>query len=114
MRAAVGVGIPARAAERHVLRALSSECGVAELRSVAVTVVGDEWFGAVEPSLAAQAKRLARAAGVDLLEVRFSGGELGSHFVSANLWPDLSPPRVADSVLEYLRSGSRVHPPLAP
>jgi hypothetical protein len=113
VRAAVGVGIPVRAVERHVLRAPGSGSSVPETSTVGVTVVGNGWFGAVDQALAAQAKSLAKAAGVDLLEVRFSGSEPGAHFVSANLWPDLSSPGVADAVLKYLRSGSPVQPPLA-
>jgi undecaprenyl pyrophosphate synthase len=47
------------------------------------------------------------AAGVDLLEVRFSGDEADFCFESANLWPDLSRADLADAVLQYLQNDSR-------
>jgi hypothetical protein len=106
LMAAFRVGIPVRAMEKRVLRASKSESGVLDTPTAGVTVVGDRWFGPVDRALAAQARNLATEAGVDLLEVRFSGCEGGSHFVSANLWPDLSRAGVTDAVFEYLRSKS--------
>ena len=105
--AAGRAGIPMRPIHRQVLRTPTSESRVPETGTVGVTVVGDRWFGPVDQALAGQARRLAVAAGVDLLEVRFSGAEAGSQFISANLWPDLSPVGVADAVLEYLGGHSR-------
>jgi hypothetical protein len=110
VRAASSVSIPVRTTERRVLRASTPDSGVSETGSVGVTVVGQRWFGQIDPRLAAQARNLAAVAGVDLLEVRFSGCEAGSRFESANLWPDLSRADVADAMLQFLRSESCFFP----
>jgi hypothetical protein len=74
---------------------------------VTVTVVGDRCVGAVEAGLADQARRLAAAAGVELLSVRFDGPELGSAFLGADPRPDVSAPDLADALLAWLRAGRR-------
>jgi hypothetical protein len=71
-----------------------------------VTIVGERHVGDVDQVLVRQARRLADAAGVDLLAVRFSGAEPGARFVCANPWPDITPADVADAVLAYLDKGS--------
>jgi len=103
-RAASRVNIRVRTMERHILPGATSEPGASEPSSVAVTMIGQQCFGHIDPRLEAQARRLAAAAGVDLLEVRFSGGEAEPRFESANLWPDLSRADLADAVLQYLRN----------
>ena len=103
-RAASRVNIRVRTMESHILPGSTSEPGASEPNSVAVTVIGQQCFGHIDPRLEAQARRLAAAAGVDLLEVRFSGGEAELRFESANLWPDLSRADLADAVLQYLRN----------
>jgi hypothetical protein len=57
--------------------------------------------------LAAQARRLAVAARVNLLAVHFAicGGE--ERFINADPLPDLSAPLVADAVLEYMTESYR-------
>jgi hypothetical protein len=106
-RAAFGVNIPVKTMERRVLRGTTSEPGVSEAGSVGVTVVGDQWFGKIDPRLGVQARSLAVAARVDLLEVRFSGCEAGSWLESVNLWPDLARADAADAALQYLRGEPR-------
>jgi hypothetical protein len=76
---------------------------------IAVTVVGDRCIGLVDPALATQAKRLARAANVDLLMARFSGSDGGSDFLDASLWLDLSSSAIADAILEHLQERRSVH-----
>jgi hypothetical protein len=71
---------------------------------VAVTVVGEQCVGAVHPSLAAQAQRLAKSAHVDLLEVRFTGAGEGGRFHNVSLFPDVSQPEIADAMLRYFES----------
>jgi hypothetical protein len=105
-RAANRIGIPVRPSRRQVNRAPVSEESVADSRPVPVIVLGDRWFGAVDHVLASQARDLAAAAGVKLLEVRFDGAQAGSRFVGADLWPDLGSDAVADAILEYLGGGS--------
>ena len=93
--------------ERRVLRGSRPEPDVSEPGSVGVTVVGRHWFGQIDPSLGVQARSLAVAARVDLLEVCFSGYEAGSCLESINLWPDLARADVADAALQYLRGEPR-------
>jgi hypothetical protein len=68
-----------------------------------VTVVGERCFGAVDEGVASQARRLASAAGVDLLEVHFSGPDCGSQFVNVNLCPDFSEAAAADAVFDLFQ-----------
>ena len=72
-------------------------------KGVTVTLVGQRHIGTAEPGLVDQARALARAAGVDLLAVRFSSPAAGARFVEASLWPDIGNRAVGDSILEYLR-----------
>ncbi len=69
--------------------------------SVQVTVVGTKMIGKVEPLLAAQARRLADAAHIDLLTVSFRRSEAGPQFVTADPWPDLTEEGIADALLTY-------------
>jgi len=74
-----------------------------EVESVcAVTVVGEACLGNAAEPLIKNARKLAKAAGTDLLSVRFTGSEADSAFVSASVWPNLSSPETADTVLQCL------------
>jgi hypothetical protein len=68
-----------------------------------VTVVGERCIGTGDEKQAAYALRLAAAAGVDLLAVHFRtvGGE--PQLLSADLWPEIASPQVADAMLEYFQ-----------
>ncbi len=70
--------------------------------TIEVIVVGDHWFGPVEKDLGAGAVRLARAAGADLLAVRFDKGA----FAGASALPSLDQDCVIEAVLERL-NGAR-------
>ncbi|MBV8172998.1 MAG: hypothetical protein JO151_00365 [Verrucomicrobia bacterium] len=105
--AASRVNIRVRTTKRRILLGSTAEPGGSEPNSIAVTVIGHQCFGQIDPHLGVQARRLAMAAGVDLLEVRFSGDEADFCFESANLWPDLSRADLADAVLQYLQNDSR-------
>lgn len=70
--------------------------------TVTVTVVGDHCFGAVENALRKRARRLADAAGVDLLAVHFQETEDDARFVSVDLWPDPTAEGVDNAILAYL------------
>jgi DhnA family fructose-bisphosphate aldolase class Ia len=59
----------------------------------------------VDARLAGHACRIAAAAGLDLIEVWFTGHERDSRFLNVNLMPDLSNGEVADAVLRHLRGG---------
>jgi hypothetical protein len=47
------------------------------------------------------ARRLAAAAGADLLVTRFTSGEGEPRFLSADVWPDVASANVAGAILEY-------------
>lgn len=73
-----------------------------------LTVVGERCFGGMDETLKAQALRLAKLAGVELLEVQFSGGSEAA-FVGAYLAPAVSSPDVANALLaRFLGVGETV------
>jgi hypothetical protein len=74
--------------------------------SKSVTVVGDRCFGETEKAIADCARRLASAAGLDLLGVHFRDVDGEPRLLGADLCPDLSSTNVADAVLDYF-SGNR-------
>jgi hypothetical protein len=111
---AAHLGMPVRPVQRRVKRGDGPPTGSLyqqppDLQHSMVTIVGDRWFGAVEPGLARQARRLADVAGVDLLAVYFSGPEQGAALLGADLWPDLTDDAVADAVLDYLAAERHEH-----
>jgi|HubBroStandDraft_1064217.scaffolds.fasta_scaffold00773_8 hypothetical protein len=71
-----------------------------------VTVLGNRCFGEVHGTLQDHACSLARAAGVELLEVRFTGPDADAPLRAVSLWPDLTPPEVCDAIGQYF-SGAR-------
>jgi len=71
------------------------------LPQAAVSVVGERWFGDVAPELGAQAVRLAREAGVELLTALFSAADREAAFVGAELMTDVTPD-IADALLSCL------------
>jgi hypothetical protein len=70
-----------------------------------VIVAGDDCFGDVHSSLHSYARLIARAAGVELLAVHFTGPEAGSRFLRVNVWPDVTLPHVSDAILACLQRG---------
>jgi hypothetical protein len=71
-----------------------------------VTVVGDRCLGGVDPRLAGHARRLAAAAGTDLLAVRFAGPGPRAAFLGASAWPDLSDPDLASALDDHLEAAA--------
>lgn len=69
---------------------------------ITVTVVGDRTVGEGDPQLIAHARRLATAAGVDLLTVYFSNATAAATFVKAELWADLTQPAIATALWNYI------------
>jgi hypothetical protein len=67
-----------------------------------VTIVGERCFGPVDPTLARAARRLARAAGVDLAAVHFTSARRGARLLGADVWPDVASPEIGEAVLDYL------------
>ena len=72
---------------------------------VTVTVVGDRCLGTADGTLAGHARRLAEAASVGLLAVRFHETNGGFELHSADPWAEVSSPGVADAVLEHFLGG---------
>ena len=101
---AARLGIPVRPMRRSIAFPADAAEAVPDPPDVTVTVVGERCLGPVNGVLAAQARSLARAAGVDLLSVRFGKGQ---ELLGADPWPDVSSPEVADAILEYLTGPGR-------
>ena len=111
---AARLGIPARPVRRRVRwdaspgaparGAVKSRPEEEDVLSHRVTVVGERWFGTVEPALGERALRLARAAGVQLLAVHFSRRDARGELITADLVPPLEGP-AADAVAELLLAG---------
>jgi hypothetical protein len=98
---AASIGIPVRNVRRvarlnsRLRRQTDSD---SEKMTSLVTVVGERWFGEVDNDRGAKAVRLARAAGVDLLLVRFEK----ENFAGASALPPLNQERVINAVLQHL------------
>jgi hypothetical protein len=88
---------------------LAGDCGseAPACSAITLTVVGDHCFGEADGTLAAKARRLAVAAKVGLLAVHFSGPQPGASLLSADLWPNVSSPDIADAILEYFSERAR-------
>jgi hypothetical protein len=95
---AARLGIPVVPVQRRSPGAAVDWAGV----SCEVTVVGEACFGNASATLKNHARKLAKAAGTNLLAVRFAESGQGSAFVSASPWPDLASPEIADAVLQCL------------
>ena len=104
MYVAARLGIPVRPLRRRIaLSAGDSETGPAPT-CFTVTVVGDRCLGPADDVLSTHARSLARAARADLLAVRFADTADGPEVLTADPFPDVSAPEVADAVLEYLEA----------
>lgn len=106
--AAAAAGISAEFVQRSVYRANPIISSSAEVSRTAVTVVGNRWFGQVDPTVGEQARRLAAVAGVNLLELWVGERDSGSRVVSVNLWPDLSSTEILEAVTEFVMRASLV------
>jgi hypothetical protein len=106
-RLASKIGIPARATQRHIKFSTGSTQQAFDGPVVAVTVVGDYCFGLAEATLNDYARRISKAAGVDLLTAYFSEESPAAKFLGIRLCPEILSDEMADAVLERL-SGGRV------
>lgn len=105
IHAAARLGIPVRPVRRRIAFPVGAVEDEPLPPDVTVTVVGERCLGPED--LAEQARRLAWAARVDLLCVRFGEIGYGPELLGADSWPDTSSPEVADAILEYLSEGGR-------
>jgi hypothetical protein len=92
---AAGLGIAVRPFRRTVPAVAPASTDVLIEPVTRVVVVGSEVVGDIDERRADAAMRLARAAGIDLLEARFCGAEL----VAATTCPDLMDPATLAAVV---------------
>ena len=98
LRTASSIGIPVRPIVRAVPAPAPGPVREAPSHRLdRVVVVGSEVFGDISAARADEARRLAFAAGVELLEAQFHGPEL----TAATCWPDLRAPRTFQAVVGY-------------
>ena len=98
---ATEVGLAAQPALRRVILRAPQLLDTPESSAVAVTVVGAQAFGSVDSVLYAQAHRLAQAAQVDLLTVRFSSPAADAAFVGADICADVTDGDIREAMLGY-------------
>jgi hypothetical protein len=72
-----------------------------------VTVIGDRWIGELPSELAAQARRLADAAGAELLTVVFDRADTQASVLFADPRPPIGDGRVADAILAFLKQATQ-------
>jgi hypothetical protein len=97
---AAGLGIPVKSIRRSTSRAAVEETE----GGISVTIVGRECLGAVDSALVDCSRRLAAAADVDLLEVRYTSAGPDARLQTVSLWPDVSRPEVAAALLHLFDS----------
>lgn len=102
---AAQLGIPVRPV-RRCIAAMSREPiePLARTMTAPVTVVAGECLGVVHRVLFCHARRLADAAGVDLMEAHFAGPDGDAQLLGVNPAPSLAGDAVADAVLAHLLS----------
>lgn len=101
VHAAAQIGMPVQKAKRDVVLGSGNVEPSLPLKTIKVTVVGDQCFGEVDETLWKQSLMLAKMAGVSLLNVSFTGPEPNSLFVGADLMPELSV-ETENAILELL------------
>ena len=87
------------------VRRSSSHADVATSENIAtdeVVVVGNQCIGIAPSELCNHARKLAKAAGTDLLAVKFTGPEDGNRFFNASPVPGITSPEVATAILNYM------------
>jgi hypothetical protein len=101
-RLASQAGMRVQPVHRRVTLAPCAAPAVTE--GVTITVIGDRCLGQAAATTLSGARRLARAADVEVLTVRVSGPEPAAVFLGAEPWPDLTCQATADVLLEYLEA----------
>ena len=104
---AAGLDIQVSPVRRETGRAAEVSPRVSQLPYGTVTVIGDRCFGTADGVLSDRARRIAAAAGVDMLAVHFRGVGRESELLGADLWPDITSTEVADAIFEYLGGSHR-------
>jgi len=102
---AARIGVPVDRVSRSAIRGSAPAFQSSPIK-LSVTVVGDACFGAPDAIRASWARRVAKVARVDLLEVELSGGEGEPIFLGARVCPDEITSEVADAILDFLVGSS--------
>ena len=102
---AARLGIPVRTVRRRLALDTEPETPPAAGPATVVTVVGRRCVGAADETLKTHARKLAAAAGTELLDVHFDGDGPEATFLGVGLWPDVTAPEIADAILEHLKGG---------
>jgi hypothetical protein len=97
LRLAAQIGIPVVERQRDTASAATEERVV---EGTTVTVIGERCLGYAHPVLATHARRLARAAKVELLAVQFTGPKSSDRLTGAHLWPDLTVGECSAAIVE--------------
>jgi hypothetical protein len=98
------LGIPTRAVlQRISLRARLAVVETEPQDAITLTVVGSNVVGNGHAVLKRYACRLAAAANVQLLSVRFDSAARGALLLGASLWPDVSDPDVGEAIWDYFQ-----------
>jgi hypothetical protein len=97
--------IPVRPLRRHTAPDAPATQETRHENLNAVTVAGRACPRAADETLKSHALRLAESVGAGLLNVYFDGVGADAAFVSADVWPDVSVPEVADAILEHFKGG---------
>jgi hypothetical protein len=102
VRLAGEAGVPARPVRRRARLGVDEPPEEIVGRATTVTVVGRRSFGPAGAPVHGWARRLAEAAGAEILAAHFVGDGDGAALLTADVWPDMTSPEVADAVLERL------------
>jgi hypothetical protein len=102
---AASAGLPVTTLRRSTRAAADAECS--SERHVTVTVTGRSCLGHEDPQLRERARRLASAAGVDLLSVQFRTDDTVGGFAGADQFPDVSQPGVAEAIWDFFQDAGR-------
>jgi hypothetical protein len=107
LHAAAQAGIPIRPLHRYAAPDTLPTPPLPASGAAHITVIGTQAVGQVDEALKAQARQLARLAGVALLTARFDGPQAGARFTGADFTLDLAAEEVVDALLAYLLNSEK-------
>lgn len=99
------LGIPVARSEWCVARGLRTKAIQpvgGEPSTASITIVGSQTIGRATPRVVQYARRLAQAAELDFVTLRFSSCDDEAQFLDASLWPNLAERTIASSVMRYV------------
>jgi hypothetical protein len=73
-----------------------------ESTTAGITVVGSQIIGHAARRVVQYARRLAQAAELDLVTIRFSSPNDDAKFLDASLWPNLADRTIATAVMRHV------------